>query len=280
MIREFDENSGSGSPELNLRSLFGSLERELSKEAFVGDQAAGRAQQLVYDAWEAPTDEREKALILEALEIDPTNIDALLQVAKYAGLDDEEEIEVLRKIVATAEKKLGPKVFNQCRGGFWGMIETRPYMRARERLAEALRVAGRLDEAIAEWEGMLELNPNDNQGIRYSLLAIDLALNRLEEVRKLFSKYPEFDFNVVFAWGRVLERFLSGDLAAAKEALAAARTQNPAMQGYIKGQRKMPRTLPEGYSPGSREEAICFAEVLQTAWSTHPSAMAWLIAQK
>lgn len=40
--------------------------------------------------------------------------------------------------------------------------------------------AGRLEESIAEHEGMLELNPNDNQGVRYGLLALYLALKRLD----------------------------------------------------------------------------------------------------
>jgi hypothetical protein len=41
-----------------------------------------------------------------------------------------------------------------------------------------------------------------------------LTLNRLEDARKLFAKNPEeCSWNTLFAWGRVLERFLSGDAA-------------------------------------------------------------------
>jgi hypothetical protein len=108
-----------------------------------------------------------------------------------------------------------------------------------------------------------------------------LALSRLEEARKLFEKYPdEFNFNAAFAWGRVLERFLSEDLPGATAALAAARKQNPHMQVYVKGHRQLPRDLPEAYAPGSKEEAICFAEGLHAAWEKHPAALQWLAAQK
>ena len=280
MIRESDENARSGLPKPNVRALMRSMERHLAKADRVADQEAHEAQQLVYDAWEAATDEEEQQLILRALEIDPVNVDALLQMTVYSGVEGEEEIELVRKIVALGEKALGPKTFKEFKGTFWGFIQTRPYMRARQRLAECLRSAGRLDEAIREYEAMLELNPGDNQGVRYHLLPCYLMLNRLPDAQRLFAQYKECRFNAVFAWGRVLERLLSGDAKGATRALAVARKQNPHMQGYIKGHRKMPRHQPDSYSPGTKEEAACFAEVLQSAWSRHPSALQWLSGQK
>ena len=150
-----------------------------------------------------------------------------------------------------------------------------------DQLSWTLRRSGRMDEAVVEYQGMLELNPNDNQGVRYPLLPCLLILNRLEEARLLFEKYPrEFEFNAAFAWGRVLERFLSEDLAGAAAALAGARKQNPHMQIYVKGHRKLPREMPEAYAPGSKEEAICFAENVRAAWVSHPATLKWLEAQK
>jgi tetratricopeptide (TPR) repeat protein len=274
---EFPEPSPDPGPRAALRSI----ERHLSKEQGVTDEVAHQAQQMVYDAWEAPTDEEELELMKQALKLDPANVDALLHIFSTLDLEEDEEIETLRKIVAVGEKKLGPKAFKEFAGAFWGFIETRPYMRARERLAEYLRAADRLEEAIVEWEAMLQLNPGDNQGVRYALLATLLALGRLDRVRKLFQAYSgEFDFNAVFAWGRVLERFLSGDLAGSSVALTAARKQNPHMQAYVKGHRTLPKYLAEAYAPGSKEEAICFAEGLRAAWGKHPAALKWLETQK
>ena len=152
-------------------------------------------------------------------------------------------------------------------------------MRARERLAEELRTAGRLEEAIKEYDEMLALNENDNQGVRYHLLPSLLALGRLEAAQALMNRYKdECEWSVVFAWGRVLERVLSGDAAAGK-ALAVARKQNAHMEAYLKGHRKLPKNLPGSYSPGSKEEALCFAEPLLMAWTRHPDAQAWLSSQ-
>ncbi len=262
-------------------SLLRSIERQLHETGGVSEDTAYEAQQLFYDAMEAETDEQERKLIEKALKLDPTNVDALLTYARNCLFTDEEYIEVARKIVAVGEKNLGPAGFKEYAGHFWGFLETRPYMRAREELAEALRVAGRLEEAVAEWDAMLELNPNDNQGVRYHLLPGYLALGRLEEVRRLMEKYEgDCEYNTVFAWGKVLERFLSGDLPAAVKALAVARKQNPHTQGFIKGHSRLPKYLPESYAMGSKEEAVCYAKVLGMAWNKHPAALQWLREQK
>jgi len=280
MIRDPDEPTGQPQPPFNPREMLQRMERLLSETRSPKRKKADEAQQLVYDAWEAPSDEREHELMCQALELDPGNADALLYMLDQSGLDEEEEIQALRNIIAAAAKSLGPKVFKENAGYFWGLIGTRPYMRARHRLAGALRTAGRLEEAIIEYEEILKLNPNDNQGVRYELLPAYLGLNRLEPARALLKKYNEAEFSTVFAWCAVLERWLSGDPAAAEKALAAARKQNPHAQVYIKGHRDLPRQMPGSYSPGSKEEAICFAEVLRSAWVRHPQALAWLAEQK
>jgi tetratricopeptide (TPR) repeat protein len=154
-------------------------------------------------------------------------------------------------------------------------------MRARAALADALHRAGRVESASAEVDAMLELNPGDNQGLRYRQIACHLALGKLDEARVLFTRYSdEFDFNTVFAWAKVLERFLSGELAMAAKAVAAAQKQNPASQAYVLGHRKAPKNTPGHYSPGSKEEAMCFAADLQFAWNAHPAAKKWLAGMK
>ncbi len=279
MIRQSDENPGKLARLTAPRALLRSMERHLRAAGPVSEDAIYQAQQLVYDAWDATTDKRETELILQALELNPLNLDALLHILRHSGVEGEEEIACLRHIVAAGAQALGPKVFKNCAGGFWGFIETRPYMRARHELAEALRADGRYEEAIAEYEAMLELNPADNQGVRYSLLCCYLVTDCLEGVRRLARKYKENRFNVVFAWGHVLERFLAGELVAATRALKPARLQNAHMEAFLTGRRKLPRRLPEAYAPGSKDEAVAFAEGMMAAWRHHPKALRWLASQ-
>jgi tetratricopeptide (TPR) repeat protein len=276
MIRQFDKPSKKKSRESGPRSLLRRIERAMASKS---TDLSAQAQNLFYEAMEAPTDEKELELLEKALKLDAGNVDVLLALLRRQRSSDAETIECLHKLVKHAATRLGPKVFKECAGAFWGFHETRPYMRARQQLAEHLRVAGRLEDAVTEYEGMLELNPSDNQGVRYSLLPCLLILQRMDAARKLFEKYPdEFQFNAVFAWGHVLERFLSNDLPGAEAALAIALKQNPHVQAYVKGHRQIPTSLPEAYSPGSKEEAICFADGLRAAWRKHPTALKWLEA--
>ena len=67
------------------------------------------------------------------------------------------------------KKAIGEKEFNELKGHFWMAHETRPYMRAKAGLASCLFFMRRYDEAIKHYQEMLELNPNDNQGVRYQL---------------------------------------------------------------------------------------------------------------
>jgi tetratricopeptide (TPR) repeat protein len=236
-----------------------------------------QAQELAYEAMETPVGDRYFQLITRALELDRENVDALLMAVFASEYSVDKRIEWLRHIVGIAEKKLGKEAFKEYVPHFWGFIETRPYMRARERLAGELHAAGRLEEAIQEYSGMMALNENDNQGSRYILLPSYLALGRLEEARALM-RHHEYDCesNVIFSWGQVLERLLSKDEPGALKALAVARKQNPHMEVYLKKHRKLPKNRPASYAPGTLEEAQCYAVILLSAWEPHPDAIAWL----
>lgn len=272
-------DSGS-EPPFNPAALRALMERTLGDLNPNRRSDESQAQELVYDAMEASTWERRLRLVRQALELDPENVDALLMLEASSDFKGEERIEALRRIVAVGAKRLGNKAFKELVPHFWGFHETRPYMRARQELAATLHGAGRLDEAVQEWVEMLALNENDNQGVRYELLPTLLEQGRLDEARALMERFQdEGEWSVVFAWSLVLERHLSGDDAAATKALAVARKQNPYMEVYLKGHRKLPKNLPSSYSSGSKEEALCFAKVLMAAWKAHSAAVMWLSKQ-
>jgi tetratricopeptide (TPR) repeat protein len=242
--------------------------------------AEEKALDLAHDAMDEPSPKRRLSLLRDALSLDPENVDALLMMLDLSGVEGEQRIDALRAIVAAGAKRLGPQAFKDFVPHFWGVIETRPYMRARIALAEELRAAGRIQDAAVEYDEILKLNENDNQGVRYQLLICRLTLGQLTEAKALFDKYDEIDFNAAFAWGAVLERLLSADSTGAVDRLMRARKQNPYVEAYLKGHRRLPKNLPPYYSPGNRDEAIVFASGLIEAWEKHPSAMKWLREQK
>lgn len=86
---------------------------------------------------------------------------------------------------------MGESFFRKHSGHFWGLFETRPYMRSKAGYAEALRLMNKSREAIREYEQLLNLNPMDNQGIRYRLLTACLEMNELDAAKSLVAKYPD-----------------------------------------------------------------------------------------
>lgn len=237
-----------------------------------------RAQELVYDAWEAPDRKTEVRLAREALRLDPRCVDALHILAEAPGRRDEEQIAELRRIVQIAEADLGVQGVKEWRGHFWGVLATRPYMRVRAHLGEVLRDTGRLREAIREFQGMLRLNPNDNQGVRYELLGCYLAEGRLANARGVLRRYGN-ESSAVFAWSEVLLRWLVSDEAGARRALVRARAINPSVAKYLTGRKKPPRHSPDLYSPGGESEAIICVHEIGLAWERHPDAVHWLRAR-
>lgn len=244
-----------------------------------GKRKVHEAEELVFDSWEAADSNEEFELLAKAVELDPGNVDAWHGLMRFEPLDGEDEIEFLRRLVSVGEKNLGKKLFREGKGIFWGLLETRPYMRARARLALRLMEAGRLEESVTEHEGMLELCPNDNLGVRYGLMALYLALNNLEGANRLFREYDERECSTMFTWAYVLERYLAGDIEGATRALAAARKQNWHAEAYFAGLKSLPKKRPGSYSMGSPEEAVIAWEILKPAWKKHSEAQAWLVGQ-
>lgn len=259
-----------------LATLTGSgLEQALEK--VVAPSPQEEAQELAYRALEATSRKRALAFAQQALAKDPDCVDALVAVAATARTL-EDVVAGLEQAVQAGERSLGAQYFEENRGDFWGLLETRSYMRARQQLADLLLDAGRVPEAISHFEALLALNPNDNQGVRDVLLGCYLASDNLAGARRLLHEYEE-DASAVFAWGRTLLHFLSGDLKGAERALEDARQQNRFVELYLTGQKIVPRELPDSYSLGSKEEALICLGATADAWAAHPKVLIWLLTK-
>lgn len=240
--------------------------------------ALEKAQDLTYDAWEAATPRQAAELARKALAISPDCADAYNILADAEATSVEKKCELYRLGVEAGERALGPAFFEENKGDFWGMIETRPYMRARQGLAECLWRLGKEGEAIKHYEALLELNPNDNQGIRDLLLGCYLKRGDDAGVARLYEEYSD-DASASFVWTKVLVEFRRGGLLAASRVLPAALKENPHVAKFVCGQKKMPRYLPEMYGWGDESEAIVYAANFAEAWLANPAALLWLKSQ-
>jgi tetratricopeptide (TPR) repeat protein len=234
------------------------------------------AQEIMYDAWEASTRPRAVALAKKALAISADCADAYNLLAQEVAKSIDEAIDLYRKGVEAGERALGKKVFKEDVGYFWGLLETRPYMRARAGLAQGLWEAGQREEAVGHYLDLLRLNPNDNQGIRDLLMPCLIILGRDGDAEKLFKEY-EGDDMAVWMYSRALLDFRRyGASPKADASLRDALDENALVPSYLLGRKKMPRSLPDHYGYGDTNEAILYVHGNKAAWEATPGALEWL----
>ena len=244
-----------------------------------GDPNLDRAQRLMYQAWEETNPAKRIALAHQALSISPNCADAYVLLAEEEADTVGRALEYYQQGVTAGEHALGPEYFREYAGDFWGLLETRPYMRAREGLAETLWRLNRKDEAVEHYRDMLRLNPNDNQGVRYVLLDLLLLLDREDDVSKLIRKYRD-DWSSVWRYTNALLEFRkSAASAQARKALNEAFKQNPHVPAYLTGKKRIPNRLPDTIGLGDENEAISYAANHLNHWRRTPGAVDWLIEQ-
>ncbi|WP_460021429.1 hypothetical protein [Magnetospira thiophila] len=245
-----------------------------------GDNPLDRAQELMFDAWECAAKRDRVALAKQALKLSELCADAWSLLAQEAAKTIIEAHGYLEKAVAAGEaavrQELGPDAFEEEEGHFWGILETRPYMRARAALAECLWDMGARDDAVAHWRDMLRLCPGDNLGIRHILGPKLLDLNQLATARALLEEYEEPDFA---EWGysyALLQFKQGGTTSGATKALKAAIKNNPHVPAYLLGAKRLPKTMPAGYALGSKEEAVLYVINAVETWTSTKGALIWL----
>ena len=264
------QNIDELSAHLQRQMASGELDRMMRAEP---ETPAERAQELVYRAMDEPSPAKARKLAEQALKLDPDCVDAMVIRAQSRKLSMDAYIAELLAAVKAGERVLGEERLREDRGHFWGLIETRPYMRARRELAMALAADDKLRDAADEFEGMLELNPNDNQGVRDYLLGIYLALNDLEGAASLFRQYED-DGSAVFAWGRVFLLMLLGKRAEAAKALEEAFRVNR-YTPVLFFSSLVPED-PPSWGIGDEDEAEHSAMALLPAVTEHPDVVVWI----
>ncbi len=257
--------------------LNGFMGKPIDEIVFENESDSERAQQLVYEAFEVFPSEKAVALARQALALDDGCVDAQVMLAQLSGSSQDDYAMELEGIVSSAEARLGLTLEEEA-GHFWGILETRPYMRACMELAFALWRSGREAEACERLARMLELNPNDNQGVRGTLVGWRLATGDVAGARCVLDQYSDSG-EAVLAWGRVLACWMADDLLAAAGALEVARKSNPHAERYFNGCSDCPEEGPDSYSPGEESEAVVCAMDLGQAWHRQPTARLWLRQQ-
>ncbi len=232
------------------------------------------AEELVYETYEQPISKGKK-LIKLALELDPDNVGALNFLAGIeTNLD--KAIDLYKKAIENGEKSLGKEFFEEAKGHFWGIIDTRPYMRAKAGLAECYYIKGEVDKAIEIYKEMLELNPSDNQGIRYLLSILLLGKDDLTEYES-FMKEWDFGDYAIGNYNNALYSFKKFGRSIKTDALLLkAYESNPFVIGYILDMDRLPDEPPEYIVKGRENEAIAYVFDSWRIWHNTKGVIEWL----
>lgn len=223
--------------------------------------------------------------IKKALELEPDNIDAI-----SAAVDLEDEpMEYFRKLKEALERS--DKIMEQQGfmgedyiGNFWGVLETRPYMRLRMKYVDFLIDAGMYGAAAAEGEEMLRLSENDNLGVRYRLMHIYALLEQEEKALELHKKYDSNEETQMLLPLSMLY-FMKMDIEKAKEYLDRLSAANKDTKKFFAAVKKdkMDQYLDEfssyGYQPFTIQELI--TEMMENAYlfTAAPLYTAWAYEQ-
>jgi tetratricopeptide (TPR) repeat protein len=204
-----------------------------------------------------------------------------------------------QKAMQFAKDSLDPAAFQKTRKAaqrmhFWYNLEARLYMRARAALAYLLwQKLGRTREAIGHFQGMLDLNPGDNQGNRYALLcallevgdddALAAALKRHRFYKDEFGEKHEIAetcwwyTNACWTFRQTTaqpERFTRQE---ATSALRTAFTYNRHVPAFLLDPEH-PAAFgePDAYARGDENEAAWYANFSVKGWQQSPGALQWL----
>ncbi|HEY7885267.1 MAG TPA: tetratricopeptide repeat protein, partial [Cellvibrionaceae bacterium] len=239
------------------------------------DEPLTPAEELLIDAFEAESQDEAADYARQALALDPLSVQARLILAQTAH-SLPERVKWLEQAVEAGEKFFGEEFFKDSLGHFWGLHETRPFMHALADLAMSYKLEGKLDKAISCYQRCLTLNPNDNQAVRYSLLSCYIQKNQLEKADQLMHEYDEPSAFMCYA--RALVCFIrEGDSPAARVLKKQALASNKYIPKLLAGRSKMPKLMPDYYSPGDKNEAVIYIEDYQAAWRQVIGAMGWLL---
>jgi tetratricopeptide (TPR) repeat protein len=233
-----------------------------------------QAQELADQAYDV-SGRRRLLLARAALALSEDCADAWTLLAE-ASPRVEEAAALYAKAVEAGRRALDRPDVHALAGQFWGDVSTRPYMRARACLAQTLVTLEPFDDAITHYEALLELNPDDNQGNRYSLLGVLLECGRHDAARALIDRYGG-DGGTAWAYGRALLTFRTeGDTPAAATALRDAIGVNRHMARFLVAPEEMPVFDSPYVTRGGPDEAVDLLDAFAPAFEQTPGALEWV----
>ncbi|RTE05442.1 tetratricopeptide repeat protein [Paenibacillus whitsoniae] len=233
------------------------------------------AQHLIDKAWHTRSQKERKSLAEQAIKLDPLHPDAYNIIAGDLK-DFNLAADYYRQGIEAGRKQLGSAFFAKNKGFFWGLTETRPFMRSMYGCAElCLYVLQRSKEAVSLLEEMLALSPDDGMGARYLLVTAYIFTKQYQKGIAVIDEYDEdsaqFNYNRLF-----MLYMLQGPQQEMKRLLRQAKKQNPHVLPLLLGLKKVPKNPPETIGFGDESEAVEYFMYHHRLYTEHPEIVSWM----
>jgi len=287
LMRRFDKLKETGVEDVDdlpipdrrgMEGMLAQLVSEIGDETPDMDPALQKAQQIMYDAWDEQNPARRITLAKRALQISSNCADAYVLLAEEEAQTPQQALKYYQAGVEAGRRALGEDFLTNPdnTGYFWGILETRPFMRAMEGLGTVQWELGHHEKAEQQYRELLRLNPGDNQGIRYLLLQLLIDMGRDEQARVLLNEHNE-DWSADMAYTAALLAFRAkGDDPEAVQALERAFEVNQHIPDYLTGRKRIPAQRSNMITMGGEDEAINYTSAYLNHWRKTPGAVDWL----
>ena len=187
-----------------------------------------------------------------------------------------QRIKQLEELLSYARKGVGESFFEENRGEFWSIMETRPYMRVLTALAEAYKCVLKREKAISCYKQALELCREDNLGARYLLAELYLEQHDIDSAIALIHQFKN-DKSAMLKYTYVVAQYLKqSDSCAAINALKDAHASNAYVISFLIGDLALPTEPPEYYSIGDESEAIIYCHHNKLLWRNTQGLLVWV----
>lgn len=230
-----------------------------------------KAYDLYEQAMESYNPSEIRKLLKQALRLYPNFTDAKIELTfliedEFKRLKEFEKLEKLEKEYLENEGYFTEDNISH----FYGILETRPYIRLVYSIASLYQEMGSYRKAIELYENIIELNENDNMGARYSLMGLYAMLEEPERMYAIIKRYPEDSipthlFQFVLAYKQL-------DYTKARKHLRAIQSRVPDFKYFINGQLDEEdierEKIPGAYRPYSLEEIIMYMSEFKTMFIT------------
>lgn len=230
-----------------------------------------KAYDLYEQAMESYNPSEIRKLLKQALRLYPNFTDAKIELTfliedEFKRLKEFEKLEKLEKEYLENEGYFTEDNISH----FYGILETRPYIRLVYSIASLYQEMGSYRKAIELYENIIELNENDNMGARYSLMGLYAMLEEPEKMYAIIKRYPEDSipthlFQFVLAYKQL-------DYTKARKHLRAIQSRVPDFKYFINGQLDEEdierEKIPGAYRPYLLEEIIMYMSEFKTMFIT------------